>query len=168
MPDCHRGTTAAGQEDFLKWCQGYSWESHIKLDFDKMMTFLADKGAASVGAIGFCWGVWAYSKASAEGVALKCGVGCHPSTKLEGWAFPGSELALVQAVRMPCLSMPAGNDGDNLKPGGDCHAAIDKAGGSTVVFPEMSHGACAPSPPSSLATLTPAFKTSLPPAWRLF
>jgi dienelactone hydrolase len=140
MPDCHRGTTAAGQEDFGAWCKGYSWESHIKEDFTKLFKLLGEKGATSVGAIGFCWGAWALCKASGEGFDLKCGVGPHPSTKLEGMCFGGSEAEMMSAVKMPVLLMPAGDDPDNVKEGGEIAEIIVGKGGATEAFAEMTHG----------------------------
>jgi dienelactone hydrolase len=103
------------------------------------MTHLNQKGASSVGAIGFCWGVWALCKASSAGVPLKCGVGPHPSTRLEGM-LGGDELAMMKAVKMPVLLMPAGDDPDNVKAGGAVAEAIIAAGGATHEFPEMKHG----------------------------
>lgn len=64
MPDCHRGETAKTQDDFVAWITKFPWEPLIKTDFQRMMTWLEGKGATSVGAIGFCWGVWAFCKAS--------------------------------------------------------------------------------------------------------
>ena len=137
MPDCHRGTTAAGQPDFNAWMKGYSWESHIQNDFTKLFAFLEEKGASSIGAIGFCWGVWALCKASANGFPLNCGVGPHPSTRLEG-AFGHSEAKMLAGVGMPLLLMQAGDDPANIKAGGDMFARL--SAGSAVEFPEMKHG----------------------------
>lgn len=139
MPDCHRGTTAAGKPDFGAWVNTFSWESHIKADFEKIFAFLEGKGARSVGAIGFCWGAWAHCKASANGFGLKCGVGPHPSTRLEGM-MGGSEAEMMAAVAMPVLLMPAGDDPANLKQGGELTALVEAKGGRSHEFPEMKHG----------------------------
>jgi len=134
------GTTAAGQPDFAAWVKQFSWESHIGGDMAKLSAFLESKGATSVGAIGFCWGVWAFCKANSAGVGnLKCGVGCHPSTQLEG-LMGGNEVAMFEAMTMPVLSMPAGNDREELKEGGPLHALVASKGGETEAFPDMSHG----------------------------
>ena len=92
MPDCHRGETAAGQPDFMAWCAKTDWKI-VSADLTSVMEWLKGKGANSLGAIGFCWGVWALCKASSEGFPLKAGVGPHPSTKLEGACFGGDEAA---------------------------------------------------------------------------
>lgn len=140
MPDCHRGTTKDSTDDFLEWVKSYGWENVVKNDFDTLLAFLAERQVTGrVGAIGFCWGAWAFCKASSEGVPLACGVGPHPSTRLEGM-MGGDELTMMQAVKMPVLLMPAGNDPDNVKPEGEVAAAIIAAGGASVEFPEMSHG----------------------------
>ena len=87
-------------------------------------------------------GAWALCKASANGFALKCGVGPHPSTKLEHMCFGGSraEAELMGAIAMPVLLMPAGDDPDNSKPGGEITGLVEAKGGASEVFPEMKHG----------------------------
>ena len=77
MPDCHRGETAEGKEDMMAWITSMPWDTIISNDFARLMTWLSENGAKSIGAIGFCWGVWALCKASSVGVPLKCGVGNH-------------------------------------------------------------------------------------------
>jgi len=139
MPDCHRGTTKDSTPDFGKWLMEYSWESKVAGDFAKMLSHLETRGITSTGAIGFCWGAWALCKASSSGVPLKCGVGPHPSTRLEGM-MGGDELAMMKGLNMPVLLMPAGGDPDNLKPGGDVAAAVEAKGGSSYPFPDMAHG----------------------------
>mmetsp|Transcript_16412 Transcript_16412/g.42396 ORF Transcript_16412/g.42396 Transcript_16412/m.42396 type:complete len:247 (-) Transcript_16412:190-930(-) len=144
MPDCHRGDYAKiGAEgfDFGAYLAAHTWEGEVKSDFEKMMTHLDSKGCKSVGAIGFCWGVWALCKANSCGFPLKCGAGPHPSTKLEGM-WGGNELEMFEKVTMPVLMMPAGNDPDFVKPGGEGMNVLEKKGGSCVPFPDMSHGWC--------------------------
>lgn len=139
MLDCMRGETADKQPDFMAWIANFTWEKHIAPDFDRTLRWLESKGAKTVGAIGFCWGVWALCKASSVGVPLKCGVGPHPSTRLEG-VHGGNELEMMQKVQMPVLLMPAGNDPDTVKPGGEAAKAIAEKGGSSHVYPDMEHG----------------------------
>lgn len=139
MPDCHRGETAATQTDFGAWISKFSWDAVISKDFERMFKWLEGKGAKSIGAIGFCWGVWAFCKAASVGVPLKAGVGPHPSTRLEGM-MGGDELEMMKKVEIPVLLMPAGNDPDTVKPGGDVATAIASKGGSSHPYPEMEHG----------------------------
>jgi dienelactone hydrolase len=139
MPDCHRGTTAADQPDFVAWVNQYNWDSHIAGDFTKLMAYLESKGATAVGSIGFCWGVWAFCKASSQGVALKCGVGCHPSTRLEGM-FGGNEVDMISATNMPSLFLSASDDPETLKEGGEIAGILASKGGSVDTYPDMKHG----------------------------
>ena len=73
-------------------------------------------------------------------MSLKCGVGPHPSTKIEEACMGGSELEMMKSVKMPLLLLTAGNDPDTLKDGGEVAAAVVANGGATVNFPEMVHG----------------------------
>jgi len=44
------------------------------------------------------------------------------------------------AFQMPVLLLPAGDDPDNVKPGGEVASLVEGKGGASVVFPEMKHG----------------------------
>lgn len=47
----------------------------------------------------------------------------------------------MNAVTMPVLLMPAGDDGDNLKgPDGEIAKIVAAKGGSSVTYAEMKHG----------------------------
>mmetsp|Transcript_6018 Transcript_6018/g.17212 ORF Transcript_6018/g.17212 Transcript_6018/m.17212 type:complete len:286 (+) Transcript_6018:46-903(+) len=140
MPDCHRGDTAAGKSNTAQWIGQSPYSTVVGPDIKRLMDWLTAKGATSVGAMGFCWGVWALAKASASGVPLKCGVGAHPSTQLERLAFGGDELEMMRRVQMPILLMPAGNDPPGIQPGGDVAEAAVAKGGSVRDFPRMQHG----------------------------
>ena len=102
---------------------------------------LADKGCASVGAVGFCWGAWVVWKLSATG-KVQAGASCHPSTKVEEVLWGRSEAALAKTVRCPQLLLPAGNDPANLKEGGELVEIIRGSGlvCETFEFAEMRHG----------------------------
>jgi len=140
MPDCHRGETATGQPDPMAWVAKFPYASVVGPDLQRLISWLQEKGATSIGAMGFCWGVWALAKASASGLPLKCGVGAHPSTRLEEVAFGGDELRMMKALQMPLLLLPAGSDPPTLKPGGDVANAVELKGGSSREFPGMKHG----------------------------
>jgi len=94
-----------------------------------------------IGAFGFCWGVWVIHKASSKGLPIKCGAGCHPSVKLEGFTG-GSPAALASEVRCPMLFASAGNDGDDVKEGGEVSKVLVEKFPSSVIksYPDMSHG----------------------------
>jgi dienelactone hydrolase len=98
-----------------------------------------------VGAFTFCWGAWCAAHASAQGVQLDCLCNFHPSLRCEGF-FGGSDVKLGGSVRCPTLLCAAGDDPDNVKPGGEIEKALrDKPFGDLCVlraFPEMKHGFC--------------------------
>ena len=76
--------------------------------------WLRARGATRVGAVGFCWGAWAFAHASAAGVPLACGVGAHPSFKNESNCGFGTDEDLAARVRMPVLLLSAGDDPPNV------------------------------------------------------
>ena len=47
---------------------------------------------------------------------------------------------VFSVLQMPVLLMPAGDDPDNVKPGGDVASLVEGKGGASVVFPDMKHG----------------------------
>eukprot|EP00439_Symbiodinium_sp_Y106_P035570 s2248_g4.t1 len=114
LSDPFYGDSAVGKEDIMGWITQFPFDKKIGADIEACVKHLQDQGCSSVGAVGFCWGVWAFCKSASMGVPLKCGVGPHPSTRLEG-AFGGDEQAMMDKVNMPVLIMPAGNDPENLK-----------------------------------------------------
>lgn len=153
MPDCFRKDNAdayrkrANTEDVMPWIKGYSWEKVVGPDFSNLLNWIVYEkecpgvnSGLKVGAIGFCWGVWAFIKASGAGLPISCGVGPHPSHRLEGAAFGNDEAAMMSKLQMPVLLMPAGNDRDVDKPGGENMKFIEAKGGRSDVFPEMQHG----------------------------
>lgn len=140
MPDCHRGETALGQPNTAEWIAKTPYGTVVGPDIGRLIDWLTSQGATSVGAMGFCWGVWALAKASASGIPLKCGVGAHPSTRLESVAFGGDELEMMRQVQMPILLMPAGNDSPDIKEGGAVAEAARAKGGSVREFSRMQHG----------------------------
>ncbi|CAJ1341359.1 unnamed protein product, partial [Effrenium voratum] len=139
LSDPFYGDTAAGKPDIVEWIKGFPWEKKVGSDIEACVKHLQDQGCKSIGVVGFCWGVWAFCKASSLGVPFKCGVGPHPSTRLEG-VFGGDEQQMIDKVSMPVLLMPAGNDPENLKEGGAVAASLVAKGGQSITFPDMQHG----------------------------
>ncbi|KAL7501073.1 hypothetical protein ACHAWT_009144 [Skeletonema menzelii] len=130
----------------------------VKEDIESCFEFLLNTyniNSCNVGAIGFCWGVWAMAKAC-EMKLFSVGVGFHPSIKIESMVFDGDQEAIVRkaAEHAPLLLCVAGNDLDNLKPSQDGslariiasseHKDISsedhKGAPRCVEFPEMLHG----------------------------
>lgn len=164
--DCFRGVTKDDHpNDFLDWIRGHPFDAAgneqskaypVRKDIDWCFEFLSEKygvDSSNVGAIGFCWGVWALTKACAAGVRFKCGVGFHPSIKLEDMAFGSDHTVMAKsaAETSPLLYLVAGNDMDNLKPPNgevatfisSCKHNADELKRATpkcVEFPEQIHG----------------------------
>lgn len=141
MPDCFRGETIADSKvPFAEWLNKFPFDNHVGEDLDACMKFLASKGITSVGGIGFCWGGWALTKASSCGIGLLCGTSPHPSIKIESLIFQNSQEDMASKVQIPVLLMPAGNDPDNVKPGGTVTKILESKGGKVLPFPDMVHG----------------------------
>eukprot|EP00416_Gambierdiscus_australes_P044896 CAMPEP_0171098418 /NCGR_PEP_ID=MMETSP0766_2-20121228/48212_1 /TAXON_ID=439317 /ORGANISM="Gambierdiscus australes, Strain CAWD 149" /LENGTH=244 /DNA_ID=CAMNT_0011557757 /DNA_START=75 /DNA_END=809 /DNA_ORIENTATION=+ len=138
LADPFKGDSAVGKPDVMGWIMEYPWDK-VSSPIGECHKWLTEKGCKSIGVIGFCWGVWAMCKANVGGLPFTCGVGPHPSTRLEG-AFGGDEQALMDKVSMPVLIMPAGNDPENLKEGGAIASSLVAKGGKTIPFPDMTHG----------------------------
>ena len=127
----------------------------VKEDINSCFNFLSETyniEPQNVGAAGFCWGVWAMTKAC-EMNLFRCGVGFHPSILIESGVFGGDEEVLVQKAsdNAPLLFCVAGNDAANLKEDGALANIIssskskhisgdDKTAPHCIVFPEMKHG----------------------------
>eukprot|EP00985_Skeletonema_marinoi_P033269 scaffold40890_cov146-Skeletonema_marinoi.AAC.1 len=158
-------------DDFKEWLGSHPFERDIsesakddksavypvKEDIESCFEFLLDTyniNSSDVGVAGFCWGVWAMTKAC-EMKLFRCAVGFHPSIKIESMVFGGDQEAITKkaADNAPILLCVAGNDLDNLKPsqGGALANIIaksktkdtgdnDKAAPRCVEFPEMMHG----------------------------
>jgi dienelactone hydrolase len=123
---------------FLKrWAQ---WEV-VENDCNTIFRYLQEKGISSIGAIGFCWGVWMAFRASAAGFPLKAGAGCHPSIRLEQFSG-GSEDQLSRSVKCPMALASARNDPDNVQTGGSVHAILSSLHPASEVrsFGEVDHG----------------------------
>lgn len=52
------------------------------------------------------------------------GVSPHPSIWLEGKVYGGNDGALCSQIKSPMLLMPAGDDGDTYRPGGEIFDAL--------------------------------------------
>ena len=96
--------------------------------------------------VGFCWGGWMVARSLAlEDIPMKCGVGVHPSFKVES-LHKGYEEDLVKRIgTKPIRLLPAKNDPGNLKVGGMHVKALAEARGVpeseiSTEFPSMKHG----------------------------
>lgn len=125
-----------------EWLKSMSLPAALDVHANRAFGLLKERGAVSIGALGFCWGAYVVFKLSAYG-SIRAGVSCHPSLKI-GRMFFGeeeSEISLAKAVKCPQCMMPAGNDPDMFRDG-TIAKAVQSSGSDCVVldFPEMEHG----------------------------
>ena len=121
------------------------YETNVIDDVDACIEYLVDKGVDkdNISAIGFCWGCWAIAKCSADKSPFRCAVWAHPSTGIEKRVFQQDDEGMMESMdaSLPILVMPAGNDDDRLKNGGEwAENMIKKHDGKVVDFPDMVHG----------------------------
>jgi len=129
------------QDGGVDWFKGNHYEKHgpnVKAAVD----FLQSKNPNQpVGVLGFCFGSWLLSKASATGDAdFKCAVGCHPATVLEKAVFGGDEVAMMEGLQQPTRFLWAGNDSTDYINGGVLQKALEKSGGGVIEYKDMLHG----------------------------
>ncbi len=62
--------------------------------------------------------------------SVVCSAGAHPSVTLEDRFFGGSSVTVMEKVQVPTLLLPAKNDPDSYRAGGELFAAL-QAGGNT-------------------------------------
>ena len=173
--DTFRGETKDDHlDDFIAWTSRHPYEEvtsstsdetttdgenktsiyPVSKDIDTALDFLVEKynvDPSCLSAIGFCWGVWAVTKACAMG-KFKCGVGFHPTLKFED-IHGGDQITMTKtaAEKSPLFFCVAGNDMDNLKPpNGEVYQIISSSKHETtrnnddkprcVEFPDMVHG----------------------------
>jgi dienelactone hydrolase len=164
--DNFRGETMdEHRDDFLEWTARHPYTSDeseggtkihpIKKDVDACLDYLSKNlgiNPSNVAAIGFCWGVWALTKACAMGTPFRCAVGFHPSLRFEEM-FGGDVVAMTKtaARSTPLFYCVSGNDAEYLKPpNGEVSVVLSTSGHGNsgdekvcprcVEFPEMFHG----------------------------
>eukprot|EP00009_Paramoeba_aestuarina_P008614 CAMPEP_0201520794 /NCGR_PEP_ID=MMETSP0161_2-20130828/12590_1 /ASSEMBLY_ACC=CAM_ASM_000251 /TAXON_ID=180227 /ORGANISM="Neoparamoeba aestuarina, Strain SoJaBio B1-5/56/2" /LENGTH=245 /DNA_ID=CAMNT_0047919279 /DNA_START=84 /DNA_END=821 /DNA_ORIENTATION=+ len=142
LPDYYHGekwgADAPLDESLYAWVKTMPIEG-VQSDHKKVLARLTERGVTAYGTIGFCWGCWAqFNFAScAEDKLLKCSVHCHPSLVIEG-LFGRNEVDLAKKVLHPQLFLPASNDKDNVKEGGEVIAALKDV--QVHHYADMVHG----------------------------
>lgn len=118
----------------------HTWET-LEPKIDESIGILKSKGATKFAAVGFCWGSYVIFKLSATG-KISAGASCHPSTRIGPLLFEEAEEDLARAVKCPQLLLPAGNDPENLKEGGELVNIVRGKGLQCVTteYPDMVHG----------------------------
>lgn len=117
---------------------------HLKSKVTSSVAHMKSVGVTKIALIGFCWGgvpvVHCLSELASEFV---CGVIPHPSLRLLEMVYGIDPLPVLTAVTKPVLLMPAGNDPDNLKTGGEFIKAlqVNSPESDTIVeFEDQKHG----------------------------
>ncbi len=126
----------------VEWFKKFNY-AKVGPDIVAATNFLREKlgNEAPMGILGFCFGTWAMSKASASGdVAFTYGIGCHPATLLEQGVHGGDEMELIKSVKMPMTMLAASNDSEVYNQGKPGRQALEALGGSVIDFPDMVHG----------------------------
>lgn len=151
MPDFFRngdgilnygGFTAIGMSP-----EGIAWFSQMTSqrvldDTEMVFNYMNDAGfeIESYGSTGFCFGGWVGFHQATTG-KISAHVAAHPSLSAEEFKGFGLE-SLVKNVKSPIMMMPAGNDPENVKEGGDVEQWLEFVGQKVEVneFPDMFHG----------------------------
>lgn len=138
LPDYYRGffitPTDPGLVDHIK---NYPY-SKLEPDVNRVLNFARSRGAKVFGSMGTCWGSYLVIKLSAL-PDFKAGISMHPSHPKMMMLLEESEEDAYKEVNCKQLFMSAGNDHENLFPGG----LAEKVLGDTLTieeFPDMSHG----------------------------
>ena len=127
------------QDGGVAWFQTQTYESLkpiVQASYDVLKSKAPD---VPVMVLGFCFGTWLLSKASAD-FDFVAAVGCHPATVLESAVHNGDELAMLKALRQPTLFLWAGNDSKTFVGDGEGKKALEASGGGVDLYPDMLHG----------------------------
>lgn len=130
-----------GQDGGVGWFQKQTYEK-IGPNLKAAVGYLKERDPDSkIGVLGFCFGVWAACKGTAEGdIVVDAAVGCHPTTVLENAVFGRDEEAMMASLKQPTTILWAGNDSDSYTGDGSNRKAIEKTGGKVHEFKDMLHG----------------------------
>ena len=128
------------QDGGVDWFKKQSYQDNMLTKVKAAYDYLEKTNPGQpVAVLGFCFGAWLLSKASAD-FDFKCAIGCHPATVLETAVFGGDEIAMLKALRQPTLFLWAGNDSTIFVEDGEGKAALEATGGGVEEYKDMLHG----------------------------
>lgn len=110
------------QDKLSKWL-----ENHDIVDMTRIIRAIGKKvrneneNRTSVAGVGFCWGAWVLARAIKSGLKLDGFCAVHPSLRLEELGGGNLSHLAVYLINIPLIMITAGNDPDNLKPGGSLY-----------------------------------------------
>lgn len=127
------------------WVKALEWDGNLRARVMSMLKHTIDGGAKKIGILGFCWGGWVCAKVLADPEMppeMSCAVSAHPSVINLEERHEGNLLELASKIKKPFLLMPAQNDPDGYRPGGDFYEALKavQPNSEIVDFPDMKHG----------------------------
>mmetsp|Transcript_12751 Transcript_12751/g.12408 ORF Transcript_12751/g.12408 Transcript_12751/m.12408 type:complete len:265 (+) Transcript_12751:63-857(+) len=130
--------------DLGPWMALFPW-THFRPKIQLVIDHLKAADIKKAACIGFCWGGWmaAHTLIESDWDIVLCGASPHPSMSVEAWLFNTPNGDLPSRITKPFLLLPAGNDPDVYRRGGEIYEALTKSSpGSQVLdqFPEMKHG----------------------------
>ena len=160
MPDLFRGRPIMGSWGLphgvtmslaipsIVWCSKTRLtDTAIEIDLlEVVLPYLNKFETAKISIVGLCYGAWVMGRALAlEQLShLKCGVGIHPTWKIEQ-IHGKTEAALAAAVKDKAILFLAANN-DDLKVGTPIIQQLSKQRGNidenliSIEFPDMVHG----------------------------
>jgi len=123
--------------DFIK--RNTDWAKLEKDLTEKVLPFAKQQGAKRFGSVGTCWGSYMVIRLSAL-PDFYAGVSWHPSHSRITGMMGETTADIVKAIKCPQLVMPAGNDQEVDKTGGEHQQLLGASMWEVVEFPEMQHG----------------------------
>jgi len=141
LPDILKGN--AWKESVPVGPELYKWLSEIKYQpiedylLNTLIPNLKNNGKTAFAVAGTCFGSWVGLKVLGNSKDIKCGISFHPSYKVEEMQGGKVEDIAVK-VKQPHLIVPAQNDPDNVKNGGEIVKILEQSSGNKVEVAEMN------------------------------
>jgi len=134
------------------WIKPITWDGTVKPRMQALLGFMKAQKVTTLGMMGFCYGAYPCCKTVADksmwkdiGLDITTIVAPHPSIQIS-WAVYEEDKAWLSGVDRPVLLIPAGNDGDDYRPGGEIFEllkAADPSGKTKTMateFANVKHG----------------------------
>jgi dienelactone hydrolase len=120
------------------------WVETEKILVEYTLPWLENNGGKGlkIGLLGFCWGGWAITRASAMPM-FSCAVGAHPAPHVQYFQSEGPKTSeIYEMIKCPMLFLMAQNDPSWYFPDGSVWKEIEKSSPKSkcYVYPEMVHG----------------------------
>jgi len=145
-PDCLNGEVwkddaPVGPECFA-WIKSRKPDPVEKFVVETLLPLLKKLGKKEFAVVGSCYGSWMALRAASLCKEFKAGVHFHPSFQIEGF-FSGDIKNVAEKVTAPQIIFAAGNDLENVKPGGEIIKLLtEKTGGKceSYLYETEVHG----------------------------